>query len=87
MSSIIAKGSSNLGLSEVTTVNMVDIPGKFSVFNSLAAIAVCSHFSITNEIIKNALATVRVKGRVEIPLFKAEIELTSLYALSLTFLQ
>lgn len=62
------KGSLGVSYQVKGTVNfdvMVDIPGKFSVFNSLAAIAVCSHFSITNEIIKNALATVRVKGRVE----------------------
>ncbi len=43
----------------------VDIPGKFSVYNSLTAIAVCLHFAVAVEDIKKALRAVRVKGRVE----------------------
>ena len=46
---------------EVTT----DIPGKFSVYNSLCAIAVCRHFGVTKEQMQSALADVKVKGRVE----------------------
>ncbi len=41
-------------------------PGEFSVYNALAAIAVCTHFGITPELCANALCDVRVKGRFEI---------------------
>lgn len=44
----------------------VDIPGKFSVYNSLCAIALCRHFSVTPDRILNALQNVRVRGRVEL---------------------
>ena len=43
----------------------IDIPGKFSVYNSLAAIAVCHHLGATPESILNALTKAKVKGRVE----------------------
>ncbi len=43
----------------------VGIPGKFSVYNALAAIAVCSHFGVTLEEINQGLSAVQVKGRVE----------------------
>ena len=43
----------------------VDIPGHFSVYNALAAIAVCRHFGVTEENIRRGLNAVRVKGRVE----------------------
>lgn len=42
------------------------IPGKFSVYNSLVALAVCHELQIPFEHIKTALATIKVKGRVEI---------------------
>ena len=44
---------------------MIDTPGRFSVYNSLTAIAICRHFDIPIEVIQNALAVVKVKGRVE----------------------
>lgn len=44
----------------------VDIPGKFSVYNSLTAIAVCSHFDVTEEQILAALKKEKVKGRIEL---------------------
>ena len=44
----------------------IDVPGEFSVYNSLAAIAVCRHFTEDKEQIENALLDIRVKGRVEI---------------------
>lgn len=44
----------------------VGIPGKFSVYNALAAIAVCSHFGVTAEEVNEGLDAVKVKGRVEI---------------------
>lgn len=43
----------------------VDIPGKFSVYNSLTAIAICNHFGVGTETIKKALKAAKVKGRVE----------------------
>lgn len=44
----------------------IDIPGQFSVYNSLAAIAICRHFTEDTELMKQALADIRIKGRVEI---------------------
>ena len=44
----------------------IDIPGKFSVYNSMAAIAICRHFGVSKENIEKALCNIRVKGRVEL---------------------
>lgn len=44
----------------------IDLPGKFSVYNSLTAIAVCRHFNVTEENIQKALKQAKVKGRIEI---------------------
>ena len=44
----------------------IDVPGEFSVYNSMAAIAVCQHFTKDKEVIEKALIDIRVKGRVEI---------------------
>lgn len=43
----------------------VDTPGKFSVYNALAAIAVCRHFHIDRSDIVRALREAKVKGRIE----------------------
>ena len=43
----------------------VDIPGRFSVYNALAAAAVCLHFPVGEKEIREGLDTVKVKGRVE----------------------
>ena len=43
----------------------IDIPGKFSVYNSLTAISVCRHFQVPVEKIKDALKKAKVKGRIE----------------------
>lgn len=43
----------------------LDIPGEFSVYNSLTAIAVCRHFDVPAENIINALKVAKVKGRIE----------------------
>lgn len=43
----------------------VDIPGRFSVYNALAAAAVCLHFPVGEKEIREGLGTVTVKGRVE----------------------
>lgn len=44
----------------------VNAPGRFSVYNSVAAIALCRHFGIAEERIKEALLHVSVKGRIEL---------------------
>lgn len=44
----------------------VGIPGIYSVYNSLAAIAVCQHFGIREEEIREACKSIRVRGRNEI---------------------
>lgn len=54
-----ATGKKNLNID-------VAIPGRFSVYNALAAISVCSHLNITDEDILKGLDTVKVKGRVEV---------------------
>ena len=43
----------------------IDIPGKFSVYNSLAAVAVCHHLGASGDDILHALTRAKVKGRVE----------------------
>ncbi len=43
----------------------IDIPGTFSVYNSLTAIAVCGHFGVRAEVIQKALKAAKVKGRIE----------------------
>ncbi len=44
----------------------VDIPGDFTVYNSLAAIALCRHLGVSQQEVLNALDTIQVKGRLEI---------------------
>lgn len=44
----------------------VAIPGRFSVYNALAAISVCSLMNVSDENILKGLDTVKVKGRVEV---------------------
>ena len=40
-------------------------PGKFSVYNTLTAIAICRHFGVDEKGIQKALAAAKVKGRTE----------------------
>lgn len=40
-------------------------PGRFSVYNALTAIAICRHFNVENDRIKQALRAAHVKGRIE----------------------
>ena len=44
----------------------VDIPGDFTVYNSLAAIALCRHLGVSQQDILSALDQVQVKGRLEV---------------------
>ena len=43
----------------------LSLPGKFSIYNSLCAVAITRHFDVSGELLKKALATVKVSGRVE----------------------
>lgn len=43
----------------------IDVPGRFSVYNSLVAIAVCEHFKVSEADLKEALKVVKTKGRIE----------------------
>lgn len=40
-------------------------PGRFSVYNALTAIAICRHFQVSEQNIKDALLCAHVKGRIE----------------------
>ena len=47
------------------------MPGEFSVYNALCAIAVTRHFNVDKALLKETLMTVKVKGRVE-PVYVSE---------------
>lgn len=64
-----AQGSLGVAYDLSGILNMkvsIDIPGKFSVYNSMAAIAICRHFGVSEENTAKALCNIRVKGRVEL---------------------
>ncbi|MCI8859179.1 MAG: UDP-N-acetylmuramoyl-L-alanyl-D-glutamate--2,6-diaminopimelate ligase [Lachnospiraceae bacterium] len=64
-------------------VNMdvqLDVPGKFSIYNSLTAIAVCRHFQVTAKEIDQALREAKVKGRIEMIPVSQEFTLMIDYA-------
>ncbi len=44
----------------------IHVPGRFSVYNSLTAIAVCHHFGVDVSDMKAALKEAKVKGRIEL---------------------
>ena len=64
-----------------------DIPGRFSVYNSLAAICVANRYGINPETIKEALLEVKVPGRSEMVPNKKEIPIMIDYAHSPESLQ
>lgn len=43
----------------------IDVPGRFSVYNSLTAIAICHYFGVDLEKMQQALKVAKVKGRIE----------------------
>ena len=43
----------------------VPAPGRFSVYNALCAIAICRHFRVSEDNIRQALRRVHVRGRIE----------------------
>lgn len=58
----------------------IDIPGKFSIYNSLTAIAICRHFQVSEENICKALKVAKVKGRIEMVKVSDEFTLMIDYA-------
>lgn len=58
----------------------IDVPGKFSVYNSLTAIAICHHFNVTTEDMQKALKVAKVKGRIEMIKVSDEFTLMIDYA-------
>lgn len=58
----------------------VGIPGRFSVYNSLAAISVAQKLGVAPEIIKEALEEVRVPGRSELVDNKRDLNIMIDYA-------
>lgn len=58
----------------------IDLPGKFSIYNSLTAIAICRHFQVSEEVIIKALKSAKVKGRIEMVKVSNEFTLMIDYA-------
>ena len=58
----------------------IDVPGKFSVYNSLTAIAVCRHFKVEVDVMKKALKCAKTKGRIEMIKVSDEFTLMINYA-------
>lgn len=46
-------------------VNLM-MPGKFSLYNSLCAIAVTRHFNVARDLLSQVFSDIRVKGRIEV---------------------
>ena len=65
----------------------VDIPGRFTVYNSLVAMAICKKIGIDAETIKAALLNIKVPGRSEMVDNKLEIPIMIDYAHSPESLQ
>lgn len=51
---------------EVNMKVSVPMPGKFTVYNALAAISICRYFNVSKDVIVKALSEASVKGRIEI---------------------
>lgn len=44
----------------------VPLPGKFSVYNALAAVSICRHFAVRESDIQRSMLAAKVKGRIEV---------------------
>ena len=58
----------------------IGMPGKFSVYNALAAIAICENFQVPIPRIQKALKTAKVKGRIEMVHLSKDVTLMIDYA-------
>ena len=65
----------------------VDIPGRFTVYNALAAICICKKLGIDGETIKQALLNIKVPGRSEMVDNKLDLPIMIDYAHSPESLQ
>lgn len=45
---------------------VISTPGRFSVYNALAAVSICREFSVPEPVLKEAVFSARVKGRIEL---------------------
>lgn len=80
---VSGKGSLGVDFTVKGLLNLdveVPTPGRFSVYNALAAIAICRHFQITEEEIQSALKNASVKGRIELVKVSDEFTLMIDYA-------
>lgn len=59
---------------------LVNIPGRFSVYNALSAIALCHNLGMNKEEILEGLKEIRVRGRVEIVPFSDDFTVLVDYA-------
>ena len=65
----------------------IDIPGRFTVYNALAAISICKKLGIEAEVIKDALLNIKVPGRSEMVDNKLDLPIMIDYAHSPESLQ
>ncbi len=49
----------------INTDIRINMPGKFSVYNSMTAIAICNYLGVSEDKMKPALLAAKVKGRIE----------------------
>lgn len=78
-----SKGYLGVDFETEGTVNMqvrLHSPGRFSVYNALTAIAICRHFKVPENTIKEALVQAGVKGRIEMIKVSDEFTLMIDYA-------
>ncbi|MBQ7584474.1 MAG: UDP-N-acetylmuramoyl-L-alanyl-D-glutamate--2,6-diaminopimelate ligase [Lachnospiraceae bacterium] len=66
----LVNGGSYLGIRFKTTGLIeagfeCDMPGRFTVYNALCAIAVCRHFDVSVDDMNKALKSAKVRGRIE----------------------
>lgn len=62
-------GELGIAFDTAGTINMhveVPTPGAFSVYNALTAMAICHHFKVSHEDMKEALLHAKAKGRIEL---------------------
>ena len=67
----LIQGAGFLGIDfEVSGIENMQVevhaPGRFSVYNTLCAIAICHHFGVTKQQIRDAVLDAKVKGRIEL---------------------
>lgn len=58
----------------------IAMPGRFSVYNALTAMAICRHFGVSEADIQRALLAAKVKGRIEMVKVSDEFTLMIDYA-------